>query len=486
MDRVGQLAAIADDIGRILRFISLGTCLPLLVAVYYGEWDMLLPMASVPISLFFLGTLLLTIPAKSREARLSTALFAVALIWMICALIGAFPFVFGLGMPYLDSVFEAMSGWTDTGLTLLPSVDDAPHTLLFWRSLMQWLGGLGIVAFTIAMLNRSGITQFRLYRSEGRTEALMPSVVATGLEMWKIYILLTAAGIVLIKLSGVPLWDALNIAMVAIATGGFSVHSAGIPFYQNPLLEMLIIPVMIAGALPFKLYFLTYHNRRISLFQDEQARLLFLLIITGFVVVTLDLIFIQGLEIFMAFRQGIFMAAAAVTSTGFQIAQPGEWASVMVIFLILLMLIGGSSGSTAGGIKLSRIALAYRGLVWWFRRVFVSGRVIVPFRYEGKIIPKNVAELEVGKNMLTIMLFIFIIFIATTVVMHTEPITQDSSIVVFEIVSGICNNGISTGLVSPALSPVTKIAFILVMWIGRLEVMPVIVLIIGLLRGFDR
>ncbi|MDT8357760.1 MAG: TrkH family potassium uptake protein [Methanomicrobiaceae archaeon] len=486
MDRVGQLAAIADDIGGILRFISLGTCLPLLVAAYYGEWDMFLPMASVPVSLFILGSLLLTVRSQNREARLSTALFAVALIWLICALIGAFPFVFGLGMPYLDSVFEAMSGWTDTGFTMLPSVDDAPHTLLFWRSLMQWLGGLGIVAFTIAMLNRSGITQFRLYRSEGRVEALMPSVVTTGLEMWKIYLILTAAGILLIKLSGVPLWDALNIAMVAIATGGFSVHSAGIPFYENPLLEMLIIPVMIAGALPFKLYFLTYHNRRISLFKDVQARLLFLLILIGFVVVTMDLIFIQGTEVFMAFRQGIFMAAAAVTSTGFQTAQPGEWASVMVIFLLLLMLIGGSSGSTAGGIKLSRIALAFRGLVWWFRRVFVSGRVIVPFRYEGRIIPKNVAELEVGKNMLTIMLFIFIIFIATTVVMHVEPITQDSSIVVFEIVSGMCNNGISTGLVSPDLSPVTKIAFILVMWIGRLEVMPVIVLIIGLLRGFDR
>ncbi len=486
MDRIEQFSIIAKDMGSILRYISIGTCLPLVVTLIYQEWDMLVPMLSVPVTLFALGTLLKRVPSSGREARLSMALFAVALIWMICALVGALPFTLGIGMPYLDSVFEAMSGWTDTGLTLVPDVDATPHTLLFWRSLMQWLGGLGIVAFTVAMLARSGLTPTRLYRSEGRSEAFMPSVVSTGLQMWKIYIILTLISIGFIKLSGVPIWDAVNIALVAIATGGFSVHSAGIPYYQNAILEMLIIPVMIAGALPFKLYYLMYRQRRISFFSDEQGKLLFILIAIGFIIVGFDLLFINGLAIPDAIRQGIFMTVAAVTSTGFQVAAPQEWASVTVLFLVLLMIIGGSSGSTAGGMKLNRIALGYRGIIWWFRRIFVSGKVLVPFRYEGRAIPKNIAELEVSKNMFTIILYILIIFMTTIVVMHADPAVCDSSNVIFEVVSAMCNNGISTGFVHPGLSWLSKVALILVMWIGRLEIMPVIVLIVGLIRGFER
>jgi trk system potassium uptake protein TrkH len=273
---------------------------------------------------------------------------------------------------------------------------------------------------------------------------------------------------------------------VAIATGGFSVHSAGIPYYNNMMLELLIIPVMIAGALPFKIYYVLYYKRnRISLFKDEQARLLFILIGLGIIVVTYDLFFLSGLDFTTSLRQGLFMTVAAVTSTGFQIASPNNWAAATVLFLTILMLVGGSSGSTAGGIKLSRIALGYRGIIWWFKRVFVSGKVLVPFKYEGKTIPGSVAELEVSKNMLIIILYLLVIFTTAIVVMHFDPGTFDTSNVLFEVVSGICNNGISTGLVSPSMSPVSKVFFIMIMWIGRLEVMPVIVLFMALFKGFD-
>jgi len=123
------------------------------------------------------------------------------------------------------------------------------------------------------------------------------------------------------------------------------------------------------------------------------------------------------------------------------------------------MFIGGSSGSTAGGIKLSRVALSYRGMVWWFKRMFVSAKVLVPFRYEGKNIPKNVAELEVSKNMLVIFMYLFTICIAAILVMHLESVTWETSHVIFEIVSAICNNGISTGFVTPDMTPLSKIVF---------------------------
>jgi trk system potassium uptake protein TrkH len=485
MDRIEWFSIIARDIGSIFRFVSVATAVPLVVAVIYREWDMILPMASVPTVLFLLGTLLVRIPHEDREAPLSAALMAVALIWLIMALVSGLPFHLGIGVPYLDGVFEAMSGWTDTGLTVMRSIDEMPRTLLFWRSLMQWLGGLGIVAFTVAMASRSGLTQFRLYRSEGRSEALMPSVVATGIEMWKIYVVLTIASIGLILLSGVPVWDAVNIALAAIATGGFSVHAEGIPFYNNPLLEILIVPVMIAGALPFKVYYLIYRRRGARFIDDQQARLLFVLIAIGIVVITWDLVTLNAVELPTAVHQAFFMTATAATTTGFQIVSPNEWASVTVLFLAMLMVIGGSSGSTAGGIKLSRVVLGFQSLVWWFRRMFVSGKVLVPFRYEGRVIPKNIADLEISRNMLVIMLYLLIIFASTILVMHLQPTSFDSSNVIFDVTSAMSNTGVSTGFVSPDMDSAAKVLFIFVMWIGRLEVIPVIMLFTGLLKRFD-
>jgi len=133
MDRIEQFSTIAPDIGNIFRYISTVTAVPLLVALIYREWEMVLPMASVPVTLFLLGSLLAQVPRQEREAPLSAALMAVALIWLVCALVSALPFTFGLGVPYLDGVFEAMSGWTDTGMTMMRSVEDLPRTLLFWR-----------------------------------------------------------------------------------------------------------------------------------------------------------------------------------------------------------------------------------------------------------------------------------------------------------------------------------------------------------------
>ncbi|MBN2733328.1 MAG: TrkH family potassium uptake protein [Methanomicrobiaceae archaeon] len=486
MNRIKQFSVIADDLGNVLRFISFGTCVPLIVAVIFKEWDMIAPMALVPLILYLLGTIFLMFPENKREAKLSQALFSVAFVWLICAFVGAVPFWLGTGMPYIDSFFEAMSGWTDTGLTMIPDVDSTPYTLLFWRSLMQWLGGLGIVAFTVVMLSKTGLNPSRFYRSEGRSEAFMPSVVQQGLQMWKIYLILTGISVLFILISGVSLWDAINIAMVAIATGGFSVHSAGISYYANPLLEMLIIPVMIAGALPFKIYYLMYYKKKVSLFRDEQAWLLFFLIMAGFVVIATDLLLFNGLDGATAIREGIFMAVAGVTSTGFQISSPNTWAPVTVLFLVLLMFIGGSSGSTAGGIKLSRAALAYRGIVWWFKRSFVSGKVIVPFRYGGKIIPKADAEAEVSKNMLIIILYLLVIFFSAILIMHFEAPAVDTSNILFEIVSATCNNGISTGFVTPDMTPFSKLVFIFAMWIGRLEIMAVIVFFMGLIKGFEK
>jgi trk system potassium uptake protein TrkH len=277
MKRIDNIAMIAHDIGLIFEFLGVVSLLPFLVLAIFGEWDMFLPMASVPLVFIVCGGLISRISYTDVEPSFSGTLVAVAFSWFAIALIGALPFVFGLHMSYTDSIFEAMSGWTGTGFSMITSLDTTPKTLLFWRSFTQWIGGIGIIAFGISLQRKTRVSLFRLYRAEGREEELISPVASTSRRMWMIYLVLTFAFTGLIMLAGIPLWDSLNLVMVAIATGGFMVHSGGLAYYNNPLLEILLIPVMLAGAVPFKIFFLLYYGKVRQMFRDKTVKVLLLI-----------------------------------------------------------------------------------------------------------------------------------------------------------------------------------------------------------------
>ncbi len=225
MKRFEHVAMVAHDMGLIFEFIGIVSLLPLLVLAIFREWNMFIPMLSAPLIFIVLGFLISHIPYTDLEPSFSITISAVALSWVTIALIGALPFMIGLHMSYTDGIFEAMSGWTGTGFTMLTSVDSTPKTLLFWRTFMQWIGGIGIIAFGISLRRKTRFSLFRLYRAEGREEELVPATVSTSRRMWMIYIVLTFAFTGLVMLLGIPLWDSVNLVMVAIATGGFSIHS---------------------------------------------------------------------------------------------------------------------------------------------------------------------------------------------------------------------------------------------------------------------
>jgi len=485
MQRFEHISTIVADLGDIFTFITPLTAVPIIVAILFSEWNMILPMAAVPATFFILGMLFGKLPRNSRGIRLSAAMCSVALFWLTCAMVSGIPFMLGLHMGFTDAFFEGMAGWTGTAFSMIRSVDTAPHALLFWRSYMQWLGGMGIIAFMIAMASSTGLLSSKIFRTEGRDEPLMPSVIATGRALWKIYGWLTFIAISLILFTGLSLWESVNLAFAAVSTGGFTLHAGGILYYDNIALQLLLIPIMIAGALPFKLYYLILENRRWSLFGDEQVKLFFLFTGIGVAVITYDLIFFGNLEFMVALKQGLFMTVSGLTTTGFQNADIHSWASITLFFLTLLTFIGGASGSSAGGIKLNRVALAFRTLFWWFRRLFVSGKVLLPFRIEGRVIPKATAELEAAKNMLIVILSVVTIFIATLVVLQFHLTTYSVTDILFEVVSAFSTCGFNTGYVSPDMPVFSKWVFIGVMWVGRLEVIPVVMLFMALFKGTD-
>ncbi|ABS55885.1 cation transporter [Methanoregula boonei 6A8] len=483
MKRLDHLAMIIHDVGRICGFLGYLSLLPFVVLVIFQEWDMLIPMASAPIAFLVLGYILTRVEVRDYEPPVSIMLVAVAAAWFLIAIVGALPFMLGMGMSYTDGIFEAMSGWTSTGFTMIQALDQAPMTLLFWRTYMQWIGGIGIIVFGISMRRRSRFSLFQIFRSEGKPEDLMPNLMSTGWRMWKIYIFLTVIFTGLVMLAGIPLWDAVNLVMVAIATGGFTLHSAGLAYYHNPLLEALLIPVMLAGAIPFKIYFLMYRGKMGALFRDRIVRLLLLLALVGSIIVSLELYLFNSMAPYDAIREGSFTAVAAICTCGLQIADLHVWTAVPLAVIALLIFIGGAMGSTAGGIKINRLVLAYEGIKWWFRRFFVSSRVIVPFRYEGKMLSKEISEMEISKNMLVIALYAITACVATILCLHLYITSFRLDEVLFECVSALASSGLTVGFIT-AQSPVAiKWIFIMLMWLGRLEIVPVIIMVMGIVKG---
>ena len=485
MKRIEHIAMIAHDMGRIFEFLGIASLLPFLVLVIFREWDMLLPMASAPLVFLASGGLLSRLSYEDLEPTFSSTLIAVAFSWLAIALVGSLPFMLGLHMNFTDSFFESMSGWTGTGFSMITSLDTTPKTLLFWRSFTQWIGGIGIIAFGISLRRKTRVSLFRLYRAEGREEELVSPAVSTSRRMWMIYLVLTFAFTGLIMLVGIPLWDSLNLVMVAIATGGFTVHAGGLAYYNNPFLEILLIPVMLAGAIPFKLFFFLYHGKVREMFRDKTLKMLLLIALAGSLLTSWDLYILGNLPLSTAFRQGVFTAVSGLCTCGLQNSDPHHWVAIPIAIVAMMMFIGGSMGSAAGGVKVNRVMLAYEGVKWWFRRFFVSSRVLVPLRFGGKTLSKEISEFAISRNMLVIVVYVLTISVATIISLHLYITSFRLDEVIFELISGLSNTGLTVGFISEASPLSIKWIFIVLMWLGRLEIVPVIIIGLGIFKGIQ-
>lgn len=479
MKRIEHLAMIAHDLGLIFEFLGMTSCLPFLVLFIFGEWDLLLPMATVPVTFILFGYLISRLPHEDIEPSFSATLSAVVLAWLAIAFVGALPFVFGMHMSFTDSVFEAMAGWTGTAFTMIPSLDQMPNTLLFWRSFMQWIGGIGVIVFGVSLRGKTRASLFRLYRAEGREAELVSSSITSSRRIWMIYLVLTFGFTGLVMLTGISLWDSLNLVMTTIATGGFIPHDGGISYYQSPVLEGILIPVMLAGAIPFKAFLFLYNGNVMGMLRDRTVRILLLIALAGSIIISCDLYFLGNLSLITAVREGTFTAVSAITTCGLQNTSLHSWATVPLAIVAMMVFIGGAMGSTAGGVKVNRIVIGFEGIVWWFRRYFVSSRVIVPFRVGGRMHVREQSTLAISKNLLVIVMYVLTIFITTIITLHLYITSFRVEEVVFEIVSALSNSGLTVGFISDSSPLFLKWMFIALMWLGRLEIAPVVIIAMG-------
>ena len=347
----------------------------------------------------------------------------------------------------------------------LPScaVEILPKSILFLRSLEQWIGGLGIVIIFIGILIRSGTAASRLYKSEAREEKIKPNIANTLRKALEIYLVYTAIGILLFILVGLPIFDSVNLTFTSISTGGMSIKNANVGFYQNSLVYIISMVLMIIGATSFSIHYKIAKTKGKAILKDVQFQLMIglIFIASAFILVTNKMVPIEEL----------FTIVSAITTTGANVVPPYElatWKGSSLIVLMVLMLIGGSSGSTSGGLKLIRIITVLKGTnLTVTNLVSPEGRVV-----NTKIGGKRINEREIKESSAYIvMFFLFLVFGWAMMTLYGyDPFTA-----LFDIVSIQSNNGLSTGIVFGGLPTPLKLTLIFLMWIGRLEIIPILV-----------
>ena len=488
--RRSDIRILSNIVGRLLILVGFVLLSPVPVALVFAEYFAIPGFVFSSALSIGLG-LLLYLPFKDAEqARNKHGMIAAAISWLATPMVGAIPFVLvgsaipqGSGlvcnMTYLDGFFESMSGWTGTGLTMVLNEELLPRSIQFWRTIMQWVGGVGVIVLMLAILARPGTGAFSLYMGEARSDRLEPRVIDTVRSIWKIFLIYTVAGIALLALLGMPLWDAINHAMTALATGGFSVRDNSIASYNSPVLEMALIPLMLLGAISFVVHYDVFRRRFRSLIEDIQNKALFGLCIGGTILLTLEL-FLRGPvsgRILNALRFASFQFVSAITCTGLQSADIAPWSQTAKILLSLAMVAGGAAGSTVGGIKLIRLILLTKGAHWKFLETFLPPRTYVPKRLGKVVLSQEEMSEDVLEAATLSFLYLVLLVLGVLIMMHILGPSVQATDVIFEVCSAQGNVGMSVGITGPQMSAAAKIMLIINMWAGRLEIFPVLMLL---------
>lgn len=502
--------AVLSDLGRMLQALSGMMFLSVLVPVVWGEYY------AIPGLLvsggFTLGIGLLLsdrIGAAGDPGKLHGMMIA-ASGWLLVALFGSLPFLLVAWTARLDpswlavpadahtttlsafrnpfnGVFESMSGFTGTGLTMSVNESELPHTIQWWRSFTEWVGGVGVIVLTTAILSRPGSGSLTLYESEARSEKIHPSIVSTVRTIWWIFVLFTFVSTALLWVAGMPIWDAINHAMTGLATGGFSVTDNSIATYGSVVIEFALIPIMILGSIAFPVHYLMLQGDLRNLYRDLQTRWVFVFFGGGSVVLTALLHHSGPYEtLFQSFRFGLFQFVSAASCTGFQTAGTlGQtWSPLSQLTVAFGMFVGAAAGSTVGGIKLIRLLTLGKGMAHRITGVFYPASAIRRFEIDGRVL----SDVELSREFeeAAIIALLWLIFLVVGIVGLLLLVPQQFTLanVVFEIASTQGNVGVSTGITGPDMPTAAKVLLMFNMWIGRLEIIPVLVLLRAvLLRG---
>lgn len=484
----GQLRTVLKDLGIMLHVPGIMAILSLPIAWWFQEAFAYWPFVITAVVSFGTGQLLRWLCRDADEARMPHSMAIAALAWGGISLIGAIPFLLIAGSlaqfdttpvtilnfqnPW-NAVFEAISGFTSAGLTMALRPSELPHSLQWWRTFMQWVGGVGVIVLAISIIEPSE-DSYRLYYAEGREKKIQPSLTATVRTIWWIYGLYSVVIVVALWLAGMTFWTALNYGLAAIATGGFGItdNSAG---DFGPLIQFIIMIGMILGSISFAVHYkLLRKGNLLAFWSNAQHRALWI----GLALVTVT-VALANLDWFgqPQWFNALFQAASALGTAGFSSVSLSEWSPTSLFLITIAMIIGGAAGSTAGGIKLERAVLLLHGLLWRFRRIIRKPHEMIRYRYDGENLTEQEAVSRLETAGILVALWTVTLSIGTLLLLQTVPKEYSLTQVIFETASALSAVGLSAGITGPNLDWSAKLVLILLMWMGRLEILPVLILI---------
>jgi trk system potassium uptake protein TrkH len=454
-----DLRLVIGHLGQVLRALALLLAAVAAVGLVARE-----PVSAGWFAALAAGSLAVGWPlSRLRRSGIGAreALVVAALSYLLFALVSAIAFL--PHAPFVDGLFEAMSGFTTTGLSLM-DVETLPWTLLFFRALSQWVGGAGIVVVSLVVLIGPGRAAFRLYAAEYAGENVAGSVLGTARVVLMAYGAITLGGVALLAGLGMPPADALLHGMSAVATGGFSTRTESIEAFTSPAVRGALVGLMTLGAVSFPLYYKAVRRGPRVLWADVQVRYLLGVAALGTALFVAADGFTSGTLLDNAFN-----AVSAASGTGFAVSAPAGWPEPMRLAASVLMAIGGATGSTTGGIKLLRLVIILHLVRWVVLRRLLPASAVVPNRFGGI----SVGDTEVREVFALLALYAGLVLFSGLALTFAGASMADG---LFEASSAVGTVGLSTGVTTPDLAVWAKLVLVLDMWAGRLEIIPLVLL----------
>jgi len=509
-----QTRTVGRDVGRILQVVSLLLVVSMAVAAINAEFFAIPAFAFSAFVIAGIGVALARAFADADPPGKLEAMVTAASAWAVTGLLGGLPFLLIAGTmqvdPFpawantpamngttevflrpLDAVFESLSGFTGTGLTMAAVEEELPRSLHWWRSLTEWIGGVGVIVLTVAILARPGSGSLTLYESEARSKKIHPSIVSTVQEIWRIYLGLTLGSVALFLAAGMPLWDAINHGMTGIATGGFSVHADSIGHYDSALIEYAVVPTMVAGSIAFPVHYLLFKGEIRNFYTDAQTRWVFIWFTVGSLVLT-AILAASGLygTFEETFRIALFQFVSATSNAGFGSATIGNgteqvWGAGSTLLLCLGMLTGAAAGSTVSGLKLIRVITLLKGTVWQIRTVFLPDSAVRYLQIGDRRLDEAQTQREYTEA--TVVLLLWLLFLVVGIAVFLLALSPEHPLeyVIFDVMSAQSNVGLDAGITGPGMPGIAKAVLLLNMWVGRLEIIPIAVLLGAVFQRFD-
>lgn len=483
-----EIRTILRDIGLFLHVPGIMALVSIPICLIAKEIYALVPLLVCAGVSLLIGQLLYRQTDSQSSNRIPYAMATAALGWLLVPIFGAIPLLMTANASNLapdlsttilefknpwNCLFEAFSAFTSTGLSMAFDYSELPNTLQWWRSLMEWIGGVGVIVLVISLLEPT-TEPYQLYNAEGRNQRIGLTLAQTVKRIWWIYIVYTIGGIFLFRIVGMSWWEALNHAMTAISTGGFSVSDDSITNYSTAV-KIAVIVVMILGAISFSAHYKFLRQGKISAFwSDNQHQALWILLLSG-------TILLWGLAHLVAqdvtFVDIAFQWTSALTTCGFNTVSVGDWDEGAKLLMSLAMAIGGAAGSTAGGIKLSRLVIIFKAIIWRFRRISLFPHEMMRYRLNRELLTEPEASRRVDAAAVLAILWLSVSIVGVFILQYVKLPTYNLIDVIFEVASATSGVGLSTGITHPDLPWLGKLTLMVLMWIGRLEIISALLLL---------